>query len=101
MRKLLGGAAIALVILLAGAAPAYAHSCANVSRPGAANGSVKGRWIYLDAASAWVFDMPNHGSVLERSRHCTQGVPQADKVYWNWTADSSPHGIVTGCGEAP
>jgi hypothetical protein len=49
-----------------------------------------------------VFEMPNEGSLLEGSAHCTgDGVPQADKVYWNWTADSTPHGIVTGCGEAP
>lgn len=104
MRKFLGGMALAMVTLMVSATPAWAHSCANVSRrapTGASAPGGQGRWFYLQEASAWVFDMPNDGSLLEGSRHCTVGVPQADKVYWNWTSGSSPGGIVTGCGEAP
>ena len=103
MRKLVRVGAIAAGILIGTAAPAFAHSCANVSRPAPTNGSAggEGRWFYLAEAGAWVFDMPNEGSLLEGSRHCTQGVSQADKVYWNWGAESSPRGIVTGCGVAP
>jgi hypothetical protein len=103
MNKLIGVGVLAGAIVLASAAPAFAHSCANASRPPSTQGRAggEGRWFYIAAAGAWVFDMPNDGSLLEGSRHCTEGVPQADKVYWNWDAGSTPHGIVTGCGEAP
>jgi hypothetical protein len=96
--------ALAIAIVIGTAGPAFAHSCANASRPAPTNDGAggQGRWFYLPQANAWVFDMPTEGSLLEGSAHCTgDGVPQADKVYWNWTADSTPHGIVTGCGEAP
>jgi hypothetical protein len=103
MRNVLRIVGLATAIVIGTATPAFAHSCANASRPPAKNDGAggQGRWIYLDAANAWVFDMPNGGSLLEGSRHCTVGVPTADKVYWNWTSSSTPHGIVTGCGEAP
>jgi hypothetical protein len=103
MRKVLKLCALSLAIVIGSAAPALAHSCANVSRPVAKNDGAggNGRWFYLPEANAWVFDMPNGGSLLEGSRHCTEGVPQADKVYWNWSPDSAPSGIVTGCGVAP
>ena len=101
MRKLVGAMVVGAVLMLS-ASPAYAHSCANVSRKAGADEEAKGRWFYLDVAQAWVFDMPNEGSVLEDSAHCSgDGVPQADKVYWNWGPESAPHGMVTGCGEAP
>lgn len=101
MQKLIGMTVAAVALVLGTAGPAFAHSCANVSRPPNDNAGGEGRWFYLPQAEAWVFDMPNDGSLLEGSRHCTVGVPQADKVYWNWTADTTPHGVVTGCGEAP
>jgi hypothetical protein len=104
MRKLLRVVAFSAAIVIGTAGPAFAHSCANVSRPAPTNDTAGGQglWFYLDVAQAWVFEMPDEGSLLEGSAHCTgDGVPQADKVYWNWTADSTPHGIVTGCGEAP
>jgi hypothetical protein len=102
MRKLVG-ALVACAFVVMSASPAFADSCANISRTAGADEEAKGRWFYLDVAQAWVFDMPN-GSLLEGSAHCTgDGVPQADKNYWNWTPGQQPqaHGIVTGCGEAP
>ena len=101
MRKLVG-ALVALAFVIGSASPAFAHSCANVSRKAGTDGQTAGRWLYLDVAGAWVFDMPNDGSLLVNSAHCSEdGVPQADKIYWNWTSPEGHHGIVSGCGEAP
>ena len=101
MRKVVG-ALVAFAFVIMSASPAFAHSCANVSRQAGTDFETKGRWFYIDVAGAWVFDMPNDGSLLEGSAHCTgDGVPQADKIYWNWTTESGHHGIVSGCGVAP
>ena len=81
MRRFVIGAVAAVAFILGTAGPALAHSCANANRPASLNPKAggDGRWFYIPG----------------------EGAAQADKVYWNWTVDSDPHGIVTGCGEAP
>ncbi len=79
MKRLIAVSLAAVGLLIGTAAPAFAHDCANLSRPqgNATAFQAKGRWLYIPEAESevpggiWVFDNPagfggksGHESVL-------------------------------------
>ena len=98
MRKLITGGALAVAAVVGIAGPAYAHSCANASRPGPTSEHTGGlgKWFYLEEVGFWVTGTHDGGSLLESSRHCTDP-KETDKKNYNVAGFDNLHGIVTGC----
>jgi len=104
MRKFVVGVAAAMAFAVGTAGPAYAHSCANVSRsaPRSDAAGGKGNWFYLDFGTGfWVMETPKDRSLLDRSRHCTDPLDSVQKNYWAAEPGSAFSGVITGCGERP
>src|SRR5262245_22821320 len=58
MRKLLVGVAL-VASLVAVPTAAWAHDCANASRPAGSPGEEKGRWVFIPGPNIWAFDNPS------------------------------------------
>jgi len=102
MRALIASLLLAAVLAV-GAAPAFGHSCENVSRAAPTNWSpddgplFQGHWVWLPSigvpSEAWGFDPPaGHqaqvgGSLLDNSAMCKGMVTQRQ----------TDHGVQTGC----
>lgn len=58
MRRKLAGAFLTVAFVLAAPVAAYAHDCANASRPAADGFTEKGKWLFIPGPDVWVFDIP-------------------------------------------